>query len=100
MPALSAYTNTENTSLVILKNKGYEVWYDEQLEMFGAVKDGWDFLANSITELVGVVGIYEYHGSPLEYKEYWWKIDDPWLRESVQTEKPKFTSIMYKNKKT
>lgn len=96
MPALSAYTNTENTSLVILKNKGYRAWYDESIEMFGCEKNGWDFLANSITELLGVVGIYEYHGEPENYKEYWWQINEPWLIESVPTDKPRFKAVWEK----
>jgi hypothetical protein len=98
MPTLSAYANTENTSLVILKQKGYKVWYDEKIDMYGAEKDGWDFLANSATELVGVIGIYEYHGSPREYKEYWWKIDEPWLLRSVPKEKHDYTAIYEKPK--
>jgi hypothetical protein len=96
MPALSAYANTENTALVILRQKGYQVWYEEKLEMYGAEKNGWDFSANSITELLGVVSIYEHHGSPDLYREYWWKIDDPLLINNVATEKPNFVPVYQK----
>ena len=98
MPALSAYANTENTSLVILKNKGYRTWYDESLDMYGCEKEGWDFLANSITELLGVVAIYEHHGSPNEFREYWWRIEEPWLIESVPKTKPTFKAVWDRKK--
>jgi len=96
MPTLSAYSNTENTSLVILENKGYKVWVDEKIEMYGCEKNGWDFMANSITELLGVVSIYEYHGSPRKYKEYWWRINEPWLIESIPKEKHNYQSVLLK----
>lgn len=96
MPAHSAYANTENTSLVILEEKGYRVWADQKLEMYGCEKEGWDFMANSITELLGVVSIYEHHGCPSEYKEYWWRINEPWLIEDVPREKHEFKPVWSK----
>jgi hypothetical protein len=92
MPALSAYTNTENTALVILKDLGYRCWYDQEAERCCCEKDGWDFAADGFTELLGVVRIYEYH-QPKEYREYWWKIDEPWLKDSVPTEAPDYTPV-------
>lgn len=38
MPALSAYINTENTSMVILQDKGFRVWCDDELEKYGCEK--------------------------------------------------------------
>ncbi|MCH1926883.1 hypothetical protein L9G74_18995 [Shewanella sp. C32] len=96
MPTLSAYVNVENTALVILKDKGYTIWCDESLGMYGCEKNGWDFLANSATELLGVIGIYEYHGEPENYKEYWWQINEPWLIDSIPLEKPVFKSVVDK----
>ena len=98
MPALSAYSNTENTALSILFHKGYRVWLDSEEEAYYCEKDGWDFRAESKTELLGVVAIYEFHGCPKEFKEYWWKIDEPNIRERMCKEKPNFVPI-YKQKK-
>jgi hypothetical protein len=95
MPTLSAYSNTENTSLIIIKEKGFTVWYDEEMGKFCAVKERWDFIANSITELLGIISIYEYH-QPKEYKEYWWKIDEPWLLGDLPRKAPEFVPIWKK----
>ena len=76
MPTLSAYTNVENTALVILRQKGFQIWYDKELDCYCAEKGGWDFFANGAVELLGVVTIFEYH-NPLNFREYWWKIDEP-----------------------
>ncbi len=96
MPALSAYSNTENTALIILKELGYEYWYDESNEQCCCVKDGWDFFANSFTELLGVVKIFEYH-SPTEYNDYWWKMDEPWLVDNVPKNAPKYKPVWKRN---
>lgn len=82
MPALSAYANAENTALNILKKKGYQFWYDEAIERYCCEKEGWDFTAESATELLGVVGIFEHH-NPSQYTEYWWRITDEWLIEDL-----------------
>ena len=92
MPTLAAYSNTENTALVILRDLGYRCWMTDKPELCWGEKDGWDFAADSFTELLGVVRIYEHH-RPAKYKEYWWKIDEPWLLESVPTEPPEYTPV-------
>lgn len=92
MPALSAYANTENTALIILKQKGYQYWYDEEMERYCCEKDGWDFTAEGATELLGVVAFFEHH-QPKEYKEYWWKIDEPWLIQDVPKEPESYTPV-------
>lgn len=82
MPALSAYTNVENTALVILKEKGFQIWYDKDRERYCAEKNGWDFFAHGAVELLGVVAIFEHH-NPITYREYWWKIDEPDIARSL-----------------
>lgn len=90
MPALSYYANVHNTALVILERKGYRVWTEG--ETYRAEKDGWDFLADDPVQLLGVVSIYEFH-RPTSFREYWWKIDEPWLRDSLPTAAPEFTPV-------
>ena len=97
MPALSAYINTENTALVILEKLGYQYWYDDSNETCCCEKDGWDFVANSFTELLGVVRIYEFH-NPDRYEEYWWKIDEPCLVEEVPSLPEKYKSVIYRKR--
>jgi len=82
MPALSAYANTENTALILLQKKGFQFWYDEKTDRYHCERDGWDFTAESATELLGVIAIFEHH-QPKEYKEYWWRIREPWLMEEL-----------------
>ncbi|NRD64767.1 hypothetical protein HRD49_23720 [Corallococcus exiguus] len=72
MPTLSEYTNVYDTALIILEQKGFQVWYDKRAQVFCAEKDGWDFMANSPCGLLGVVAIYE-HKRPEKYEEYWWR---------------------------
>ena len=76
MPALSEYANVYNTAVLILLEKGYQVWRDEEAELFCAEKDGWDFMAESPCGLLGLVSIFEQQ-SPSEYGEYWWRIKGP-----------------------
>lgn len=85
MPTLTSHVNTENTALVIIKRKGYQYWYDEKAEMYFAEKNGWDFAAPGATELLGVIAIFE-QANPTKFKEYWWRIDKPWLKSSVPSE--------------
>lgn len=95
MPALSYYSNVENTALVILKSKGYRYWFDEDSELYCCEKNGWDFYADDWTQLLGVVTIYEHH-SPQEYSEYWWKIDEPSLLGSEPRKPHEFKSVLEK----
>lgn len=76
MPALSEHINVHTTALAILKRKGFRYWYNEKINVFCAEKDGWDFMADSPCALLGVISIYEFQ-DPKEFKEYWWRIDDP-----------------------
>jgi hypothetical protein len=76
MPTLSEYSNVYNTALVILERKGFQVWHDEQTNLYCAEKDGWDFQADTPCGLLGVVAIYEFK-QPAAYQEYWWREQEP-----------------------
>jgi hypothetical protein len=78
MPTLSEYSNVYNTALVVLQQKGFQVWYDEALDAYLAERDGWDFQSETPCGLLGLVAIFEYK-QPDAYGEYWWKEDDPAL---------------------
>ncbi|MEV7973955.1 hypothetical protein [Cellulomonas sp. NPDC089187] len=73
MPALSEYSNVEASAIEVLRRKGFQVWRDAQRECYGAERDGWDFLADSPTALLGLVGLFEYIG-PDVHSEYWWRV--------------------------
>ena len=97
MPTLSAYSNVENTALIILKKKGYNVWLNKSDNLYFAERNGWDFCANSITELLGLIGIYEYH-NPKNYREYWWMIKDEWLLNDLPDRSPQYKSVCKRKK--
>ncbi len=97
MPTLSAYSNVENTSLIILQEKGFKAWYEQDSDLYYAEKNGWDFAASSITELLGLVAIFEYH-KPESYKEYWWKISDKWLLDDIPISAPEYSPVWNKIK--
>jgi hypothetical protein len=96
MPNLSYYSNVHNTALVILQRKGYRVWTKPNAKGDGkwicAEKDGWDFLAGDPVQLLGIVSIFEFH-QPSDCPDYWWKIDDPWLCDSIPDTPPEFVPV-------
>lgn len=96
MPTLSQCSNVENTALLILKEKGYQVWEDEGLDSVRAEKDGWDFLSDTAVGLLGLIAIFEFH-SPEGHKEYWWRIREPWILDKLPKEPKPFQSVMGKN---
>ncbi|KDN09921.1 MULTISPECIES: hypothetical protein [unclassified Gilliamella] len=63
--------------------------------MYCAEKNGWDFIADSPSGLLGLIRIYEFK-KPAIYKEYWWKDDDKNLLNNLR-KKPKYISIIDKN---
>ncbi len=95
MPALSEYTNVYNTALNILKKKGFNSWYDSELELFCTEKDGWDFMAESPCGLLGVVTIFEFV-QPEQYDEYWWKVDDEDIYANLAKKPKEYISVIYK----
>lgn len=95
MPVLSDYADVYNTALNILDKKGFRIWYDKKIDVFCAEKDGWDFMADSPCDLLGLIAIYEYK-KPTAYKEYWWRLDDKSLYREMPTEKPSYISVTEK----
>ena len=85
MPALSSYSNVEETAIRILASKGFRLWLDE--EIYCCERNGWDFYADSFVELLGLVSIYEYQGAPGKYNEYWWRVEGVPREEIVLKEK-------------
>jgi len=92
MPALSAYLNVWNTCLVILQKKGYRTWTDQGENYFFAERNGWDFMADDPVQLLGLIAIFE-HKNPQKHDEYWWKIEEPRLVESLPTSPPDYIPI-------
>jgi hypothetical protein len=84
MPDLSSYLNVYNTALVVLERKGWSLRHDKTGDVWFAEKDGWEFLADNPTELLGLVAIFEYQ-TPKMKAEYWWKIDEPNLLRILDT---------------
>jgi hypothetical protein len=76
MPDISAYLNVYNTSLVVIRSKGFDLKFDAQKETWYATKGEWEFMADDPMQLLGLVAIYDYHNPKLK-REYWWKIDEP-----------------------
>ena len=93
MPTLGEYTNVYNTALLILQRKGFQVWYEKANDTYCAERDGWDFMADSPTGLLGLVAIYE-HKRPGEWQEYWWKEMDPFILRSLPTAPRPYESVM------
>jgi hypothetical protein len=95
MPALSEYSNVYNSALLIVKSKGYDVWYRQETDHYCAQKDGWDFWANSPCGLLGLIAMFE-HLSPAEHKDYWWEVEGPDIYSNLPTVPKPFTSVMRK----
>ena len=94
MPALSEYANVSNTVFNILDKKGYQIWYDDEVDMYCAQKNGWDFMAYSPCGWLGLVNIYEFR-KPAIYKEYWWRDNEKDLLDNLSRKKPKYISVIY-----
>lgn len=59
-------------AIAVIISKGYQVWYDRELEDFWAEKDGRDFVSPTPTGLLGVISMWEELGLQ-EWKYQWWK---------------------------
>lgn len=103
MPAIAAYSNVECTALIIVRDKGYQVWVDWKDYIFYAERSGWDFKASSCVELLGLVAIHETR-QPAEYKEHWWVEGTPEAQDMdpISESAPDYFSLcdLYHSKKS
>ncbi|QDT88285.1 hypothetical protein MalM14_59820 [Gimesia chilikensis] len=62
---ISSAGNTHNPCLIILREKGYELWLEwrEIGSLFCARKDGLKFKGTSGSELLGIVSLWEHFGN-------------------------------------
>ncbi len=82
--ALVASGSTYNPSLIVLRNKGYELWLEcgDKGSFFCAKKGDQSFLAYSGPELLGLVTLWEHFGEnwnqqePNIYNELLTKIEE------------------------
>lgn len=93
MPALFEYTNVYGTALEILKEKGYQIWYQESDSTYWAEKDGWDFVSRSPCGLLGLIAIFEYR-NPQHYREYWWRAEEVDLISDVPKQPQPYRSVL------
>lgn len=63
--SIVASGNTYNPSLIVLRQKGYDVWLEpgEDGSLWCAKKGGQDFLAYTGPELLGLVALWEHLGN-------------------------------------
>jgi hypothetical protein len=68
---LAAAGNTTNPCLNVLREKGYELWREEQNDMtlWFARQDSRQFLAYSPAELLGLVALWEHYGDDWNHQE-------------------------------
>jgi hypothetical protein len=98
MPSLGEYSNVYNTALLILQQKGFRVWYEEEANRWACERDGWDFFGDSPTGLLGLVAIFEYK-RPVEWREYWWREDGPWVQDELPRTAPEYTPVFLRDKR-
>ena len=97
MPALFEYSNVYNTALLMLRERGYQLWYNKD-GLFGAEKDGWDFFSDSPCGLLGLVTIFE-STKPPEFQEYWWRREGEELYGHLPDEPPRPYEPVYRRVK-
>jgi hypothetical protein len=83
--SLSSHNNVWNTCLRILRDRGFNLRVEGELEPDGsypaqcfwiAEKVGFILTADNPIELLGLAAIYE-HVKPTENQPYWWSLDGP-----------------------
>jgi hypothetical protein len=106
MADLYAHTNVENTSLRILREKGYALrhYYDlDKAEMiipdsqlWEAEKNGCNLLAHTPMELLGLAYIYEYHGEPPgdQLEPYWWVVHGEDIHDELRETAQPFGNVV------
>jgi hypothetical protein len=82
MAMLFSYPNVWNTCLLILQERGYRLYLTGDPDEVGTIsrcawnaeKNGVKLRGDNPIELLGLVGIYEYH-QPQKDVPYWWRIE-------------------------
>lgn len=97
MPTLGDHSNVFDTAFAVMQRKGYRVWYEPDSCHWGAERDGWDFLAYSPTALLGLIAIHDFI-QPTEFREYWWRIDDPNADSRNLPAKPEYQPVFLRSK--
>ncbi|BBM84375.1 hypothetical protein [Candidatus Uabimicrobium amorphum] len=92
MSRLSSHCNVYNTCLRIIRNKGYKLRLEGELDeeemiipeslLWFAEKGEYDFLAANPIELLGLVSIHE-HVEPKVDKPYWWTVPGDDIRDEL-----------------
>ncbi len=89
--ALGSHGNVWDTCLHILKERGYAIHVEGEVDENGswptdalwiAEKNGFLFKGYNPIELLGLIGIYD-HIQPSEEIPYWWQVDCPDLTREL-----------------
>ena len=96
MPTLGEHSNVYNTALLVVRRKGFQVWYDEAGKYYGAERDGWDFFSESPAGLLGLIAIYE-EKHPTEWTDYWWREQEPFILRTLPKTPQPYASVMEKH---
>lgn len=84
MASLSEHSNVYNTALLILKRKGFQLWYDANTTDYCAERQGWSFRSPSPCGLLGLVAIFE-ERKPTGFAEYWWREEGAEIYRNLPT---------------
>lgn len=95
MPTLGEYVNTYNSALETLRRKGFQLWYDQESDMFCAERCGWDFMADTPIALLGLVALFE-DRAPSRYEEYWWRDEGQMDHMNLPRAPQPYASVMQK----
>jgi hypothetical protein len=97
MPALSEHVNVHGTAIAILRDKGFQVWIEDQGASYWAERDGWDFLADNPVALLGLVAIFE-TVAPQQCREYWWRIRYTGRLSDIPSSPTPYVSVIHRRK--
>jgi hypothetical protein len=90
-PGLFSHVNVWNTCLLLLREYGYTLRasghavhrdYPSRLRWHATMPDGKDLSAPTPIELLGLASLHRYHRPSVD-KDYWWRIDGPWLLDEL-----------------
>jgi hypothetical protein len=92
MASLSSHTNVYNTCLRILRQRGYRLWVEGELDhnvmypndlAWMAEKNGKTFQADNPIELLGLAAIYEYVNPVGETQPDWWTVPGANIKDEL-----------------